>query len=168
MAVAPRLEDRPALPYLALRDKLHRDHLGTVIPTVLADVSTAMQRLNVTPSGPPLARYLAVDYHTGEVEVHVGFTVAIATAPAHLDHLRFGELPAGRYAVVTHHGPYRTLTETTSALLRWVPERGLSWQMRNEHDVTHWTGRVERYLVRPPGEPVPANWRTEIAILLKA
>ena len=167
MAVSPHIEDRPALPYIALRDKLHRDYLWKVVPSALAEVQTSMERLNITPTGPPLVRYLVADYESGEVEVHIGFSVAIATAPAHLDRLRIGELPAGRYAVVIHQGPSGRLGETMTLLLDWVHRQQLRFQTQQQDNRTLWAGRVERYLVAPPTEPLPANWRTELAILLK-
>jgi hypothetical protein len=38
--------------------------------------------------------------------------------------------------------------------------------MVEQRKVTRWDGRIEYYLVGPPDEPNPKNWRTEIAILI--
>lgn len=152
--------------YVAVRDRLHRDHLGTVAPRALAEVSAALQQALVTPSGPPLIRYFIVDDSTGDVDVHIGLPVETAKALTSLDRVFIGDLPAGRYAVVTHAGPYETLVDTTRALLERA--RGhIEWASTEDQNVTRWVGRVEHYLIGPSDEPDPAKWRTEVAILIR-
>jgi len=167
VTIAPLIEERPAVHYIAVRDRLHRDHLDTTVPRALEEVRAGLQELLVTPGGPPLVRYFVVDYQTGDVEVHVGFPVDTAKAPSGRDRLRVGDLPAGRYAVVMHAGPYETLVDTTRALLAWAEHEGVNWAKTEDNQVTRWVGRVEHYLVAPPAETDPAKWRTEVAILLR-
>jgi len=38
-----------------------------------------------------------------------------------------GVLPAGRYAVVIHAGPFGQLVEAVRNLLNWAAERGRAW-----------------------------------------
>jgi len=167
MVVTPRIEERPSVRYLALRDKVHRDHLNVVVPRAIAEVAEALQQLLVTRSGPPFVRILAIDDNTGEVDVHVGFPVEIAAAPAHMDRLRIGDLPAGRYAVVMHPGPHDTLADTTRALFDWAAGARISWARIDDGRITHWVGRTEQFIVGPPSETRSAEWRTEVAVLMR-
>jgi len=121
----------------------------------------------VTPSGPPLIRYFVVDYNTGDVDVHIGFPVETTRLPASPEKVRPGDLPAGRYAVVTHAGSYETLVDTTRALLEWAKAEHIEWANAEDDNVTRWVSRVEHYVVAPPEETDPAKWRTDITILIR-
>jgi effector-binding domain-containing protein len=164
MKIDPKLIERPEQPYAGIRRRVAREHLADVVPQALAEVRELLAAANVQPSGPPLIRYLVVDYNTGSVEVDIGLPVA---TPDLLDrfHVRPGMLRAGTYASVLHSGDYSGLVETTAALLDWAKRNRITWNVRDDHKVTHWAGRVEHYLVGPPLENDPRKWQTEIAIL---
>jgi effector-binding domain-containing protein len=156
--------DRAAQPYVAIRERLHREALGDVAPGLLSEVHEWLATNRIAVVGPPFIRYLIVDYNSGEVEVDVGAPVASMVA----GHLRVhpGEIPGGTYATVVHQGSYAGLMDTTAQLLAWGKENNSQWQVREVSKVTNWGGRIEHYLVGPPDNPNPLDWRTEIAILL--
>jgi len=165
MTVEPRFVEQPTVSYVGARERLNRTHLAQAVPRLLAGASHFLRHQSIAPTGPPLVRYLVVDYHTGDVEIEAGFPVAALPA-ARASDVRVGELPAGRYATVVHLGSYSTLVDTTASLLDWAKQSHVSWQMIEEGKVTRWAARVEHYDVGPPAESDPNNWRTTIAILL--
>ncbi len=64
-------------------------------------------------------------------------------------------IPAGRYAVALHHGPFDDLPETYLELIgRWLPRRGL--ELADEPV-------VETYLTEP-AQTAPADLRTEVSV----
>jgi effector-binding domain-containing protein len=75
-----------------------------------------------------------------------------------------GLLPAGRYAVVTHTGPYDGLVSANAALLAWAEENGIAWQMSDDGKM--WGARIEWYETDPAEEPDPQKWETELAFLV--
>jgi len=117
MSLKPAMIDRDAQPYVAIRERLHREALGDVAPGLLSEVYEWLATNRIAVVGPPLIRYLIVDYNSGEVEVDVGAPVASMVA----GHLRVhpGELSGGTYATVVHQGSYANLMDTTAKLLAW-------------------------------------------------
>jgi len=167
VALEPRLLSRGSQSYAGVRDRLLRGELVDAAPRLLSEVFAFLRGHQIPTSGAPLIRYLVVDYNTGEVEIDVGVPVHIAALPA--DHrVRLRQIPAGLFATVVHSGSYSTLMETTAKLLDWAKKNNVRWQVRDDHNVTQWGGRIEHYLVGPPTESNANNWRTEIAILLSA
>jgi len=164
VAVEPQVVRRSGVWYAAQRERVHRDRLPEVIPRALGAVSDFLRRHDIVPAGPPLVRYQTIGYDMGEVEIEVGFPVTETELPPH-DRVRLGQLPAGRYATVTHRGSYEALVDTTAALLAWGKQTHTNWQVTERGKVTRWGARVEHYNVGPP-EPDPHKWRTDIAILL--
>ena len=183
MPSEPEMKDRDAQSYVAIHKRAPRESLNDILPGVFSEIfewvggnriTIAEPAVNgcekvdpagqITIAGPPLIRYLVVDYNTGEVEVDIGVPVASAT-PNH-PHIRRGEIPGGTYATVVHQGGYAGLKDTTAELLAWGEENHIQWQVSVSSNVTHWGGRVEHYLASPPKYTNPADLRTEVAILL--
>jgi effector-binding domain-containing protein len=165
MAIEPTFTEREAQTYAGLRKRVARDELAETVPAALAEVAEFLSGHSISPEGPPLVRYLIVDYNVDEVEVDIGLPVSVPSLPEHARILR-RTLPAGTYATVIHAGDYAKLVDTTAALLEWAKQRSVRWAVRDDHKVTHWEGRVEHYRVGPPRETEPRSWRTEIAILV--
>jgi effector-binding domain-containing protein len=74
-----------------------------------------------------------------------------------------GLLPAGRYAVLVHIGPYDGLVGANGALQQWARARDIVWAM---DDGGRWRARVENYLTDPSQEPDASKWQTELAYLI--
>jgi len=148
-----------------MRQTLDRDKLPAVVPDSLAAIFGLLQKHRLQVTGAPLIRYFVVDYNSGEIEIDVGVPVATTTLPADAV-VHSAQIPAGTFATVIHRGPYDTLVQTTAALMDWAQQDSINWAMVEQRKVTRWEGRIEHYLVGPPGEPNPKNWQTEIAILI--
>lgn len=164
MLLKPTIVNYNTQQYVAIRERAHRESLSGIVPNLFSEVSEWLAKNDITITGPPLIRYLMIDYNSGEVEVDVGNPVESAMSSS--ERIQTGEIPYGRYATVIHQGSYSNLMETTAELLAWGRENNIKWQVDEESKVTKWGGRVERYLVGPPDETDPQNWRTEVAILL--
>lgn len=115
MSLKPAMIERAAQPYVAIHERLLRESLGDVAPGLLSEVYEWLATNGIAAAGPPLIRYLIVDYNSGEVEVDVGAPVA-TMVPGHL-RVHSNEIPGGAYATVVHQGSYANLMETTAKLL---------------------------------------------------
>lgn len=160
MSTQPKIEQRQAQPYAAIRTRVPMSRLASVAP-LNAEALAYLQRLGVAPDGAPFFRYLVVDME-GELEVEAGWPTAELVAGD--GRVESGTLPAGRYVVVTHRGHPDQLREATAALLEWGAEQGVRWDV--SADGTRWGARIEFSLTDPAEEPDMNNWETELAILL--
>jgi effector-binding domain-containing protein len=160
----PTIINREARRYVAIRQRAQRESLGEVVPNLFYEVSEWLATNGLVATGPPLVRYLMVDYNSGEVEIDAG--APVESAAPNGGRVRTGEIPGGRYATLIHQGPYVSLMETTAELLTWGRENNIKWQVDEESKVTRWGGRIESYLVGPPESPDPKAWRTEVVILI--
>jgi effector-binding domain-containing protein len=165
--IKPELKERSVVSYAGLRLRISREDLAQAVPEAISKLGSYFDRHNLLPSGPALVRYLVVDYNSDDVEVDVGFPHQLPAIPAD-EKIHYGQLPQGTYAAVLHEGPYDSLVDTTKALLEWAKDTDHPWRVLSENNVTWWAARVEHYLVAPPREPSPSQWRTEVAILLRA
>ena len=123
-----------------------------------------LERKGVAPAGAPFWRYLIIDM---EAKLEIDVAVPVATAMTGDGRIIADVLPAGRYAVLVHTGPYDDLIEVTAVLLAWAEEKGLVWDKwstgpRGEG----WRARIETYFTDPTEEPDPAKWETELAFKL--
>lgn len=89
---------------------------------------------------------------TGDIEVSGEFFI--------------GELPAGRYATVTHTGPYDELYDVTGLLVGWAKERGVKWDSEPEGIGERFASRTETYL-NDPGEVPPHELVTRIDVKVR-
>jgi effector-binding domain-containing protein len=163
--IKPFLITRLPLSYAAVRERLQREDLGKAVPDLFAEVAAWLALNEIEIVGSPFIRYLGINYNSGEVEVHIGFPTSVHQIPAH-HRIEAGELPGGVYATTIHQGAYMDLVNTTAMLLEWGRENDISWRVSETGGLTDWIGRVEHYLVGPPDELSPENWRTEVAILI--
>ncbi len=166
MTTAPTFVERETQAYAAVRRKMVRARIAEAAPHELAEVASFLAAHEVAVAGPPIIRYLVVDYGDGEVEIDIGIPCTSLAIPKH-DRIMLAVLPAGRWATTMHAGPYDELVHTTAALLDSAAQAGIEWAVEDDQGVTRWAGRVEHYLVGPPAEHDPAKLRTEIAILVR-
>lgn len=157
----PRIENRNEVEYVAIRAVCPMSKLPEVLPKAWKDVSDWLKKKNLSPSGPPILRYLAIDM-PNRLDVHVGWPVSKAIKGD--GHVMAGTLPAGRYVVLNHVGPYSGMVKANSDLQAWAKSRGIKWEMHGKK-MDKWTGRVERYLKDPGNEKDPRKYETEIAYL---
>ncbi|MBI1881241.1 MAG: GyrI-like domain-containing protein [Chloroflexi bacterium] len=118
----PKLAHRDEQPYVAIRSQVTMPELGTVLPPLIEEVFGWLASKGVEPAGAPFWRYLVIDM---EAKLEIDVAVPMATAVTGEGRIIADVLPAGRYAVLVHTGPYEGLFDATVALLAWAQEKGL-------------------------------------------
>ncbi|MDB5540204.1 MAG: hypothetical protein JWQ89_1931 [Devosia sp.] len=122
-----------------------------------------MNAQKIQPHGPVFFKYNIVRMPELEIEFATG--VAAPVTPA--GELVGGVLPAGRYAELTFLGRYDKLIDANAALIGWVREQGVQFDMREMADGDHFAARVEIYLNSPAEEPDSDKWETIVSFKLK-
>lgn len=135
-----RLEERAAVAYASIRVRLSLGELGPALAKLWPEVSAWLDEQGIAPVGRPLIRYHVIDMP--EVEISVGLPVEAGSVGD--GRIEVGELPAGRYAVLVHVGPYEGLVQANADLQSWAAENGVAFDGRD--GPTGWAGRVEFYL----------------------
>lgn len=156
----PTVVERPAQPYVAIRGAVTMTTIGRVADR-FDEVFGLLGRQGVEPAGPPFLRYRVIDM---ERQLVLEAGVPVASDVEVEGDVLLDELPAGRYAEVTHHGHPDGLVDATAALLAWAETQGLIWDVRESPDGEVWGSRLERY-VDEPGRPME-DWDTELSFRL--
>ncbi|MFC1438540.1 GyrI-like domain-containing protein [Streptacidiphilus sp. N1-10] len=154
----PRIVERPAQPYAAVRSTVTMANVGTIahrIPEVFARLGA----LGIAPAGPPFLKYNVIDME-GELEIEAGVPVA-EPVPASGDLLP-GVLPAGRYATFTHVGSPDQLVGANALLLDWAAAAGLRWDTTPGEEGERWGCRLESYRTDPREQPDTTKWETDL------
>jgi effector-binding domain-containing protein len=162
MITEPKLEDRPAQPYVARRTQVPMQELGTVIPQLHSEVYAWLRRQGIAPAGAPFIRYRVIDM-PGCLDIELG--VPIAEAVSSDDPILADTLPAGRYATLIYTDVRRGV-EGNAALLDWGARQGLKWDSWTTENGDGFGARLESYLTEPRDEPDIAKWEQEVAIRL--
>jgi effector-binding domain-containing protein len=163
MITGPKVENRTAQPYVAIRTQVAMAELPTVIPELTSEVYGWLDKQSVAPAGESLIRYLVIDMTT-KLDIELG--VLVETTLAGDGHITADILPAGRYATLIYTGDYPGLMNANKVLLDWGAEQGLVWDTYASDDGDGFGARYERYIRDPANEPDPAKWETEVAIRL--
>lgn len=159
----PRLEHRDARNYAAIRVTLSMAEMAGALPKLWQEVFGWLGKHGVSQAGPPMIRYLVIDM-ARRLELEVGVPVA---HPVKGDgRVRAGVLPAGRYAVLIHTGPYDGLVAANAALQAWAKKKGIRFQAHQTKHGTAWRSRVETYPLGPREQPDPKWWLTHVAYLV--
>ena len=152
----PRLEERTAQPYIAIRGTVTMGNFAPVADR-LPEVFGWLAGRGIPPAGAPFFRYLVVDMEHG-LQIEAGVPVSAPTEPD--GELIAGELPAGTYATVDHRGRPDTLIDATRHLFDWGTARGLTW----DNDGDRWGCRLEIYQTDPKVQPDLNQWETTLAV----
>ncbi|MFJ4656291.1 MerR family transcriptional regulator [Nocardia sp. NPDC088792] len=139
----------PSHPVLAISDVVTRNAIEVWCESSFGTLYETLAAANIAPAGPGGASYASGFFEddTGEV---------VAFVPIDERHReRFGtsviDLPARRFAIAVHAGPFTDFDRTYGALGSHVAE----------HDTALAEPIRERYLVGP-GDAEPADYRTEV------
>ncbi len=162
MLTLPKIVERPAQPYVAVRQKVDipfDQHIGSAMGELFATIES--QKLQEV--GPAFFKYNIVKMP--ELEIEFGAPVSGQAVAGG----RFitGILPAGRYVEMTYFGHYDDLMEVTAILIGWAKHKGLEWDAETHPDGDHFACRLEIYHNSPDEEPDPAKWETTLAFKLK-
>ena len=162
----PHLQDRPAVPFVGTTTGVTTTTFAQIADRIPELVGALVSR-GFTPAGAPFFRYL--DLRGDSMTVQVGVPVpdgAELPDDAVPFALESGALPAGRYACLTHVGPFDGLWDATARLLTWAKEQDLQFDMDTVDGVERWAGRLEIYLTDPRVEADPSRYRTDLAFKL--
>jgi effector-binding domain-containing protein len=162
MITEPKVEDRGAQHYVAIRTQATMQELDTAIPQRLGEVFAWLAHQGVAPSGAPFARYLVIDMEA-LLDIEVG--VPVVTALSGDDRICAGVLPVGRYASLVYTGIDIGI-KANWALLKWGVEKGLAWDTWKTEQGDAFGARLESFLTNPDEETDRAKWETEVAIRL--
>jgi effector-binding domain-containing protein len=163
----PQIQQRDALPYLAIRSEV-TNGIPAVVDVTFPQLFAWLGQHGIEPAGPPFIRFLEVDHDGVPLEIEVAAPVAPG-APED-DTVRAGTLPAGRYATLVHNGPYRhddvpDLVDAQAALRTWTEQEGIRTGRPSDRGVTL-AACVEHYKIGPPMEQDWTRWETELAYLV--
>ena len=99
-----------------------------------------------------------------EIEIHMGVPVAAGVTGD--DPVFADALPAGRYLVLHHFGPYGGLLDANAALQQWAVEHDVELATEKTAHET-WLSRTEHYPTNPAEEPDTSKWEVVIAYLTR-
>ncbi len=162
MPTEPQVRSRAAQPYVGIRRLVTMRTIPEIadrLPEVLAWLGAR----GIEPAGAPFLRYHAFDMDR-HLDIEAGVPVAASVEGD--NSVNFGILPGGRYATVTHVGPFDKLIDVTTMLLDWGARQGLIWDMTETQNGQEWGCRLELYKTDPQGEPDINKWETELAFRL--
>lgn len=159
---APKLADRPAQPYMGIRTQAAMDALPHVIPEALDAVFAWLAARGIAPAGAPFIRYHVIDM-AAQLDIELG--VPVSSTIAGDGRVQAGELPAGRYASLIYTGIDNGI-EGNRALIEWAAANGIQWDRWDDPRGDAFRSRYETFLTGPDENPDPAQWQTEVAILV--
>ena len=167
MLSEPTIVEHASQPYLAIRTVIAMTEIRKVADTLPAELTTWMQAHGVAPAGPPFFKYNVIG--SEGLELEWGVPIGPPGRSGHVtgdDRVQSGSLPAGRYAMLIHTGPYDGLRDATGVLLKWVADHRHRLDVRKTRAGEKFGGRFEIYLTDPRQQPDATQWRTAIAIRL--
>lgn len=162
MLTLPSLVERPALPYVAIREEVTIP-FGPVIDKTMPEVAGWLQGRGIQRLGPAVFRYTVIDMP--RLEIELGFAPEQVVAGE--GRVIGGVLPAGRYATLTHWGHYDHLMDATAVLVGWAKEKGIAWDSTSDAAGEHFASRFELYPNGPMDTPDPDKWETQIFIKVR-
>ncbi len=163
MNAAPRIETRAAQPYVFIACDAPDGDVGAVAPPLIGELAAWLSARGAAPAGPPFFNYVRMgkDMH---LWIEVAFPVSGGLAGN--GRIAAGVLPAGRYAVLRHTGPYTGLRDANRRLYDWGARQGLRWEGRDGPDGTRCRARLESYLTDPAVEKNPEKFETDVVFLI--
>jgi effector-binding domain-containing protein len=162
--VQPQILDRPDQPYVAIRARVTMDTISAIADR-FPELMAWLAEHQLAAAGAPFLKYNLIDMD-GLLEVEAAAPVSTLPDTAGSDAIVGGTLPSGRYACLTHVGPFDGLVAATKQLLDWAHEQQLSFDTTDTPTGERWGGRLEIYYSDPRQEQDPAKWTTELAFRL--
>jgi len=157
-----QIQRRDAQPYAAISERVTMDTLSGAVDQAFPELFGWLAEQAVAPTGPPFIRYLVIDM-AAELQIELGVPVGMKIGGG--GRILTGVLPAGRYVVLRHVGPYDGLAASNAALQQWAQEQQITLDSRDTPDGMAWRGRVEHYLTNPATEADPSKWEVDVAYL---
>lgn len=162
MTHEPQIQPRAAQHYAGIPATVTMDTISTAVDSGFPELFGWLASNGVAPTGPPFIRFLVIDM---DRELLIELGVPVSAPVTGNGRIQPGVLPAGRYAVLRHTGPYDGLVASHAALQQWAAGHGVQFDTTDTAQGSVWGGRFEHYLTDPSQEPDPAKWETDVAYL---
>lgn len=140
------LEDEQ--PILYIRREIPLSRLQQTMGECFGALFGYGQKAGLAIAGNPISRYVT----TGDGLWTVDCVLPLSQPADSNGEIESGVLVSGPVAFAVHEGPYDRLSETYSAIEKWIDENGYS------PGGPPW----ESYVTDPGQVPNPADWRTEV------
>jgi effector-binding domain-containing protein len=158
----PRIVTRAPQAFAAIVLELAQNEIPSKAPPLIADVIAWMQAHGIATAGAPFFNYTHFR-PGGRMVMQVGMPAA---SPVTGDAAVIGGvLPGGRYASVTHTGPYHELREANMALMDWARREGL--ELNGDEREGEFADATRLELYHEPGTGPGEMPVTEVAFRLK-
>lgn len=164
MLTLPQVFDRPEQFYAYMTFQVRMDQMQQPAMEGFPAVFQLLAAQGITPSGAPFYNYRRIDMST-TLDVEAG--VPVSRPGQDSGTIRFGTLPAGRFAGLTWLGHPDKLEPATAVLIGWTRLLQLPLDMEVRPDGDHFACRLEIYETDPDDEPDMDKWVTHLAFRLK-
>ena len=142
MMTEPTIVTKDAQPYAAMVLTVSQPEIATKAPQLIDEVIGWMKGRGVEPNGAPFFNYRTF-LPDGRMEMEVGMPAkTLVQGDAKVT---TGTLPGGRYASLTHTGPYHELHDANMRLDTWAREQGLALDGNVEGQMFKGATRLEIY-----------------------
>ena len=137
---------------IAIRMRTHVKDLPKLLPRTYGRLAKYLNSIDTPVAGPVYAAYYNTDM--ADLDVEAGFVINGDIEGR--DDIIASEIPAGRFAMVTHTGPYEEMEPTYDRLNEWVKE--------NKQEPT---GVIYEMYLNGPTDTPPEGLQTLILMPLK-
>ncbi|WP_137845803.1 GyrI-like domain-containing protein [Microbacterium sp. 2FI] len=156
----PRLESRPEVPTLGIRETVPFRTMLSNRDRLLAELVEWLTEHEIEPAGHFFLRLHVVNM-ADLVDIEVGVVAVNSASDARV---HAGSLPAGDYALLA----YRTQSMAANRLLHaWVREQDLALDAHAVPTGEAFASRCEIYLTDPRTEKRKTRWGVELAFLTR-
>src|SRR5262245_20389881 len=123
MTNEPQFQERAAQPYAGIRASVMMDGLSAAVDEAFPELFGWLAGRAIEAAGPPFIRYHVINMQA-ELEIELGVPADVTAGDE--GRIQPGILPAGRYVVLRHVGPYDGLAAGNASLLDWAREHAVS------------------------------------------
>ncbi|WP_127143445.1 GyrI-like domain-containing protein [Pelagibacterium montanilacus] len=163
MLTLPEIVTRPEQPYAYIPFTVRMDQMQTPADQGFSSLFPFLAGQGIAPAAAPFYNYRRINM-ADTLDVEAGVPVGLAGQEG--EGVRFGTLPAGRYATVAWHGHFDGLVQATAMLIGWCRLVGHEFDMHARPDGDYFACRLEIYETNPASTPDPKDWVTTLAFKL--
>lgn len=114
------MEEKAALPTIAIRTRAAVQNLPQVLGKAYGDIMNYLMEIDVQPAGAPYVGYFNMDMQ--DLDLEIGFPVDQVISSQ--GDIQASEIPAGKQVSCLHTGPYSKVESAYNAMMDWVPANG--------------------------------------------
>jgi effector-binding domain-containing protein len=166
----PKIESRAEQPYVGITAEAGNEaEVRGAVDRGFPELFGWLRSRGIEPAGPPFIRYLELSHDGQPLRFELG--VPTETRPDTDGPVQAGTLPAGRYAILLHVGPYThaevpDLKDARTELAAWAERAGVRVASSATPHGTAFEANVERYRTDASREPDWSTWETELSHLI--